>query len=135
MAHTLLGQSALTLLVARTRPKWLPYALISNSHLLADQMWKYPRTLVFPFSGQLDSWKFMGTPTAMLDAYAEILTRPAILAVEALGLGLLAWVAHRGGLYRKGRLKQFLQSGRLTASRIASGTRRTPIFEKGSVEA
>jgi hypothetical protein len=135
MAHTLLGQIALTWLVARTRPQWLPYALVSNSHLLADQMWKYPRTLFFPFSGQLDSWKFMGTPAAMLDAYAEILTRPAILAVEAVGLGLLAWMAHRGGLYRKGRLKQFLQSGRLVSSRIASGTRGALIAQEGRVEA
>jgi hypothetical protein len=98
-------------------------------------MWKYPRTLFFPFSGQLDSWKFMGTPTAMLDAYAEILTRPAILAVEAVGLGLLAWVAHRGGLYRKDRLKQFLQSGKLAPSRMAPRTRRAPIAQKGKVEA
>ena len=134
LAHTLLGQTALTLMVAHTRPWWLPYALISNSHLLTDQMWKYPRTLFFPFSGRLDSWKFMGTPTAMLDAYAEILTRPAILAVEAVGLGLLAWVAHRGGLYRKDRLKQFLQSGKLTPSRKASATRRAPDAQKGKVE-
>jgi hypothetical protein len=134
LAHTLLGQAALTWVVARTRPRWLPYALISNSHLVADQMWKYPRTLFFPFSGRLDSWKFMGTPAAMLDAYAEILSRPAILAVEAVGLGLLAWVVHRGGLHRKGRLGQFLKNGKLTPSRTVSSTRRTPIARKGRLE-
>jgi hypothetical protein len=116
LSHTLVGQALLTLAVARFKPQWLPYALISNSHLLADQMWKYPRTLFFPFSGRLDSWKFMGTPSAMLNAYAEIATRPAILAVEAVGLALMAWVGHRGQLHRKASLKRLLLSGRMKPS-------------------
>ena len=113
-SHTLLGQALLTLAVARLRPSWLPYALISNSHLLADQMWKYPRTLFFPFSGRLDSWRFMGTPSAMLSAYAEIVTRPAIVAVEVVGLVLLAWVVRRGKLCRKGPLRRLLSTGAIT---------------------
>ncbi|MEJ2208745.1 MAG: metal-dependent hydrolase [Anaerolineae bacterium] len=110
-AHTLLAQAALSLATARCQPGWLPYALICNGHLLADQMWKYPRTLLFPFSGRLDSWKFMGSPAAMLSAYAEIVTRPAILAVEAVGLALLGWVVHRGRLYRRERLARLLRRG------------------------
>jgi hypothetical protein len=135
LSHTLLGQTMLTLTVARLKPQWLPYALISNSHLLADQMWKYPRTLFFPFSGRLDSWKFMGTPAAMLDAYAEIVTRPAILAVEAIGLGLLAWVARRGGLCRKGALKRLLLSGRLSPTPTTLGAVGTTDAQKGKAEA
>lgn len=119
LAHTLLGQLLLTLLVARFKPRWLPYALISNSHLIADQMWKYRSTLFYPFSGQLDSWKFMGTPAAMLNAYAEIVTRPAILAVELVGLALLGWVVHQGHLLRPGALRRMLRSGRLEISRRA----------------
>jgi hypothetical protein len=111
--HTLLGQTLLTLIVARLKREWLSYALICNGHLIADQMWKYPRTLFFPFSGQLDSWKFMGTPAAMLDAYAEIVTRPAILAVEAVGVALLGWVVRKGRLHRGPVLKRFLASGKL----------------------
>ncbi len=118
--HTLLGQGLLTLAVARFKPRWLPYALIANSHLLADQMWKYPRTLFYPFSGQLDSWKFMGTPAAMLDAYAEIATRPAIVAVEVVGMALLGWVVRKGRLYRKDALKHLLNSGRLPAASDAA---------------
>lgn len=110
-AHTFLAQAALSLAVARWKPDWLPYAMICNSHLLADQMWKYPRTLFFPFSGRLDSWKYMGSPSAMLSAYAEIVTRPAILAVEVVGLALLGWVVHRGRLYRRGRLARLLHTG------------------------
>ena len=119
--HTLLGQALLAAAMAKLKPEWLPYALISGSHLLADQMWKYPRTLLFPFSGRLDSWKFMGTPSAMLDAYAEIATRPSIMAVEALGLVLLGWLVRKHRLYRKGPLKRFLLTGR-TDHCLDSGT-------------
>jgi hypothetical protein len=113
LSHTLLSHSLLTLGVSQLKPEWLPYALICNSHLLADQMWKYPRTLLFPFSGQLDSWQFMGTPRAMLSAYAEIVTRPAILAVEAVGLALLGWVVRRGRLHRRRGMRHLLRTGRL----------------------
>lgn len=124
VSHTLLGQALLTLAVARLRPRWLLYALISNSHLLADQMWKYPHTLFFPFSGRLDSWKFMGTPSAMLDAYAEIVTRPAIVAVEAVGLALLGWVVRRGKLYRKGPLSRLLSTGHIAMPTAPSHAQR-----------
>jgi hypothetical protein len=111
--HTLLGQAFMALSIARLRPGWLPYAFISSSHLIADQMWKYPRTLLFPLCGRLDSWKFMGTPKAMLSAYAEIATRPAIVAVEVVGLALLAWVIHRGQLHRRQNFRQLLLSGKV----------------------
>ena len=111
--HTLLGHSLLTVGISQIKPKWLPYALIVNSHLLADQMWKYPRTLFFPFSGGLDSWKFMGTPKAMLSAYAEIVTRPGILAIETLGLALMGWVVREGRLHRRRGLRHLLRTGRL----------------------
>jgi hypothetical protein len=114
LSHTLLGHAILTAAVARFKPGWLPYALIANSHLIADQMWKYPRTLFFPLSGRLDSWKFMGTPEAMLSAYAEIATRPAILLVEALGLVLLGWTAQRGQLNCRSSLKRLLLTGKLS---------------------
>jgi hypothetical protein len=113
LSHTLLGQALLTLAVARFRPRWLPYALVSNSHLLADQMWKYPQTLLFPFSGRLDSWRYMGTPAAMLSAYAEIVTRPGILFVEVVGLALLGWTLGKARLQRKQQLKRFLLTGKL----------------------
>ncbi|MBN1660832.1 MAG: metal-dependent hydrolase [Anaerolineae bacterium] len=111
LAHTLLAHAAATLATARCRPAWLPYALICNAHLAADQMWKYPRTLFYPFSGRLDSWKFMGSPAAMLRAYAEILTRPAILAVELVGLALLAWVVFQHRWYRARNLRRLFFKG------------------------
>lgn len=111
-AHTLFIHALLTAATARLRAGWLPYALIANSHLLADQMWRYPRTLLFPFSGRFDRWKFMGTPSAMLSAYAEIATRPAILAVEAVGLALLGWLVCKHRLIDKQALRHFLLTGR-----------------------
>jgi len=135
VSHTLLGQALFTLAVAGLRPRWLPYVLISNSHLLADQMWKYPRTLFFPFSGRLDSWKFMGTPSAMLGAYAEIATRPAILAVEAMGLALLAWVVGKGKLHHKYPLKQLLSTGKIAAPSAPSDTARSKMRRKGRIQA
>ena len=56
----------------------------------------------------------MGTPAAMLSAYAEIVTRPAIVAVELVGLALLGWVVRRGGLYRRSALEQLALRGRLS---------------------
>lgn len=117
LAHTLLGHALFTAAIARFKPGWLPYALIANSHLAADQMWKYPRTLFYPFSRQLDSWTYMGSPSAMLSAYAEIATRPAILAVEVVGLVLLGWVVRKGRLRRQGALKQLLRTGKMAVSR------------------
>jgi hypothetical protein len=111
LSHTLLVHAVLTLTVARFKRDWLPYAVICNTHLLADQMWKYPRTLLFPFSGRLDTWKFMGTPAAMFSAYVEIATRPAIFAIEIVGLALLAWVARKGHLNRKSSFMQLLLTG------------------------
>jgi hypothetical protein len=118
LSHTLLGQTLLTLSIWRLRPQWLPYALISNSHLIADQMWKYRQTLLFPFSGQLDSWTYMGSPASMLRAYAEIVTRPSILAVEAIGAALLARFVRKGGLHRRDRLSLLMRTGRLPTGTI-----------------
>jgi hypothetical protein len=124
LAHTLLGHALFTTAMARLKPEWLPYALIANSHLVADQMWKYPRTLFFPFSGRLDSWTYMGSPAAMLSAYAEIATRPSILAIEAVGLVLLGWVMRKGQLQRRGNLMRLLRTGRMAVVRASSGTRK-----------
>ena len=121
LAHTLLVQSTLSAVTAVARPKWQPYALITNSHLDADQMWKYPHTLLFPFSRRLDSWQYMGSPSAMLSAYAEIIARPSILAVELLGVGLLLW-AVRGAKPRTRRSRRsLLATGKLKPEATGQG--------------
>jgi hypothetical protein len=63
-----------------------------------------------------------------------MVTRPAILVVEAIGLGLLAWVARRGGLHRKGGLRQLLLSGRLPSTPSTSGVEGTTVAQKGKAK-
>ncbi len=113
LSHTLLGHALVTLATARFRPRWLPYALVFNSHLVADQMWKYTDTLFFPFSRRLASWKYMGSPAAMLSAYAEIATRPGIIAVEAVGVALMGWVVKKHQLHRRRPFIQLLLTGQV----------------------
>ncbi|MFC2031672.1 metal-dependent hydrolase [Chloroflexota bacterium] len=113
LSHTLLAHAVVTLATACFRPHWLPYALAFNGHLIADQMWKYTDTLLFPFSGRLDSWQYMGSPGAMLSAYAEIATRPGILAVEAVGLALMSWFVKKHKLNRRRPMVRLMLTGQV----------------------
>jgi hypothetical protein len=59
----------------------------------------------------------------MLSAYAEIATRPSIIAVEVIGLALLAWVIRKGQLRQKKALKRLLWTGKLKVGEEAQVTR------------
>ncbi|MFB0537873.1 MAG: metal-dependent hydrolase [Anaerolineae bacterium] len=114
LAHTLLVHLLVSLIIFVWWRKGFVYALASNGHLLADRIWRYPRTLFFPFLGwQFEPWRFMGSPEAMLDAYAEVVTYPLIIALESIGLVILAWLVVTYHLYRWENLLAFLVSGRL----------------------
>jgi hypothetical protein len=114
LAHTLLVHLLISLIIFVWWRKGFVYALAFNAHLLADRIWRYPRTLFFPFLGwQFEPWRFMGSPEAMLDAYAEVVTYPLIIALESIGLVILAWLVVTYHLYRWENLLVFLVSGRL----------------------
>jgi len=114
LAHTLLVHLLVSLIIFVWWRKGFVYALAFNAHLLADRIWRYPRTLFFPFLGwQFEPWRFMGSPEAMLDAYAEVVTYPLIIALESIGLVILAWLVVTYHLYRWENLLVFLVSGRL----------------------
>jgi hypothetical protein len=114
LAHTLLIHLLVSLIVLVRWRKGFVYALAFNGHLLADRIWLYPRTLFFPFLGwQFEPWRFMGSPEAMLDAYAEIVAYPLIITLESIGLVILAWLVVTYQLYRWKNLMAFLVSGRL----------------------
>jgi hypothetical protein len=114
LAHTLLVHLLISLIIFVWWRKGFVYALAFNAHLLADRIWRYPRTLFFPFLGwQFEPWRFMGSPEAMLDAYAEVVTYPLIIALESIGLVILAWLVVTYHLYRWENLLAFLVSGRL----------------------
>jgi hypothetical protein len=96
----------------------LPYMLAFNGHLLADGMWRHTETFWWPFFGWSNfwQWKFMNTPTAMLNVYLEIITRyPQVWVVELLALAVLVAFVRRHCLYHWPALKQFVRTGRLAA--------------------
>ncbi len=113
LVHTLLVHLLVSLIVLIWWRRGFVYALAFNGHLLADRIWLYPRTLFFPFLGwQFELWRFMGSPEAMLNAYAEIVTYPTIIILESIGLMILAWLVATYHLYRWENLLAFLVSGR-----------------------
>lgn len=93
----------------------LPYLLALSGHLVADRMWGHGQTLLWPLRGRrFHRWKHVGSPRAFLQAYASIIrSERKLLAFEALGLGLLAWVLADRRLYRRRRLKRFLRTGKV----------------------
>ena len=95
--------------------RWLPYLLAFSGHLVADRMWGFAPTLLWPLHGsQFQRWRNVGSPKAFLQAYREIVrSEPKLLTFEVIGLALLAWVIADRGLYRKRALGRFLRTGRV----------------------
>lgn len=97
--------------------RWRIYLLAFSAHLLQDRMWGFTQTLLWPLRG-LDwhPWRHVGTPQEMLDAYLQVLqTEPILLALEGMGLVLLAWFLYDRGLTTWSRLRAFLKNGRAPA--------------------
>jgi len=114
-AHTLFF-SHLPLLVATLilRPRWLPYALAFNSHLLTDRMWRFPHTLFFPFFGRrFGDWRDLNSVRGMVDAYREVLREDrATIPLELGGVAILLLLLLGGRLYRPARFLSLLRRGR-----------------------
>jgi hypothetical protein len=114
--HTLLF-SHLPALVAThlLKPRWLPYALAFNLHLLTDRMWRFPHTLFFPFfGGRFGNWRDLHSFRLMVEAYKEVVREDrATIPLELGGLALLLWLVVGERLYRAPRLLFFLGTGRL----------------------
>lgn len=114
-SHTLLAHLVVWVLALWSGKRWIPYALAFSGHLLADRMWGFAQTLLWPFRGRrFHQWRHVGSPHAFLAAYSEIVTtEPKLAAFELIGLGLLGWLAVDRKLYRRGRLMRFIRSGRV----------------------
>jgi hypothetical protein len=93
--HTLLAQAiAWGLAGARGQvTRRLPYLLAFSGHLVADRMWGFSQTLVWPLKGlRFHQWKDVGSPQAFVRAYVDIVLRERkLLLFEAAGLALLGW--------------------------------------------
>ena len=97
------------------RPRWSPYALAFNSHLLTDRMWRFPHTLFHPFFGKrFGDWRDLSSWGLMVEAYREVLREDRLtIPLELGGVAILVWLLVRGRLCRPARLHSFLRGGRL----------------------
>lgn len=117
--HTLLFEHLPVLLVTLLlRPRWLPYALAFNSHLLTDRMWRFPHTLFFPFFGRrFGNWRDLHSFRLMLEAYKEVVREDrATIPLELGGIVILVWLTIVDRLYRGEGLISFLRRGRLSSA-------------------
>jgi hypothetical protein len=92
----------------------LPYLLAFSGHLIADRMWGFRESLLYPLgAGRWHPWVHVGEPAAMFSAYLEIVrTTPVLVFFEISGLALLGWFVWDCRLWQRARLARFLRSGR-----------------------
>ncbi|MCS6843310.1 MAG: metal-dependent hydrolase [Caldilineales bacterium] len=96
-------------------PRALPYLLAFSGHLVADRMWGFAQTLLWPLRGwRFHQWKHVGSPEAIVQAYLKIVREePKLVAFEVIGAGLLAWFVVDRQLWRPERLWTLLRTGRV----------------------
>ena len=110
-AHTALASLALTLLgLAWTRrgssaASWL--ALGSWTHLVLDQMWEMPVTLLYPLFGSA----FPPGDRSLLSYLTFLLTDPVIWGGEIVGAAVLVAMAWRYGVRDWPSVRRFLATG------------------------
>jgi hypothetical protein len=113
--HTALLHGGVWLAAAATGQidRTLPYLLAFSGHLLADRMWSFSQTLLWPLRGRrFHHWKHVGSPEAILRAYAKIIRdEPLLLTFEALGALLLAWFILDRRLWEQARFATFMKTG------------------------
>jgi hypothetical protein len=113
--HTALLHGGVWLAAAATGQidRTLPYLLAFSGHLLADRMWSFRQTLLWPLRGRrFHRWKHVGSPEAILRAYAKIIRdEPLLLTFEALGALLLAWFILDHRLWEQARFATFIRTG------------------------
>lgn len=117
-SHTFVLHALVWAMVLWRGKKWIPYALAFSGHMLADRMWGFTQTFLWPFRGrQFHQWRHVGSPDAFLRAYAEIVrTEPKLAAFELAGLGLLGWLIWDRKLYQRKRLWRLILRGKVSLS-------------------
>ena len=120
-AHSLAFVSAIALasLLRRGAARRLlaPVALGAAAHLVFDRMWREPRTLLWPLLGwRIERVDVSGWWRQMLEQlFADPYTYVSEVAGAAVVVALMAFLA------RRGRLRDFLSSGRMGPA-VAGGT-------------
>ena len=115
--HTALLHGGVWLAAAATGQlrRTLPYLLAFSGHLLADRMWSFSQTLLWPLRGhRFHHWKHVGSPAAILDAYLKIIRdEPLLVTFEVIGAGLLGWFVADRRLWEPERLAGLVRFGRV----------------------
>lgn len=112
--HTLLFLVLITLaglyLYRRHGKNWLlTLSFGVFAHLIFDQMWLQPRTLLWPICGlafdraHLESW--------LLNIFHNLMTEPGVFIPELLGAAILLWFALT--LLYKGEVYAFIRYGKI----------------------
>ena len=113
--HTALLHGGLWLAAAATGTlgRGLPYLLAFSGHLVADRMWSFADTLLWPLRGKnFHQWKHVGSPQAILAAYLKVIAEePLLPTFEALGAVLLVWFVLDRQLYQSKPFSDFTRNG------------------------
>jgi len=99
------------LLVKKYSGKTLGLALSIGTlfHLILDQMWLMPRTLLWPLFGT--GFERMETANWLRNLLHSLLEEPEIYVPEIIGLAVLAWFMLE--LLRRGAIMAFLRQGKV----------------------
>ena len=117
-AHTLLFHLAVLFTTLWKRPRWWPYAVAFNGHVVLDRLWLFQDTFYWPFRGwRFHTWQKAGSEQKDIKrAYWYAFTRrPELWGWEIGGAVALLWFVWRHGLYRPRVLWNFLCTGRLSS--------------------
>lgn len=116
-SHTLLAHLGVWGLAAATGRlrRGLPYLLAFSGHLVADRIWRFPRTLFWPLRGRgFEKWKNVGSPKAFGQAYFRALFEyPYLTLAEIAGIIATVWLIRDRKLTTGARLWRFLRTGRI----------------------
>ncbi|MEZ4768144.1 MAG: hypothetical protein R2844_06915 [Caldilineales bacterium] len=114
--HTALLHGGVWLAAAATGQlrRALPYLLAFSGHLLADRMWSFSQTLLWPLRGRrFHHWKHVGSPAAILNAYVKVIRdEPLLVTFEVIGAGLLGWFVVDRKLWQTELLAELALTGR-----------------------
>ncbi|MFH1031582.1 MAG: metal-dependent hydrolase [Chloroflexota bacterium] len=117
ITHTLLFFILVTLLGLylykyRGKAGFLALSFGIFTHLVFDEMWRAPRTLLWPLLGfAFDRIEITGW---LSDIFRALLTDPAVYVPELIGLAVLIWFSIT--LIRKRQVMRFLKSGNMETS-------------------
>ncbi|GAB4532905.1 MAG: hypothetical protein Kow0063_14100 [Anaerolineae bacterium] len=115
-SHSLLFHLILTGATLWRRPRWWPYVLAFNGHILLDRLWYFQDTFYWPLRGwRFHTWQKAGSEQQDIkQAYWHAFTRrPELWGWEVGGVVAFLFFVLRNRLYRASRLGHLLRTGQI----------------------